>query len=121
MVTDSNVKLSLIDRKTNDLLMVSSHGTKFENSYWMTPVLPRTLLDATDGALNAMEKKLNQIQTDEKAICIRVGVYHELDAIPCSSYRRYKKIRFNRFTTKRQFRKTTNHSFQQFNQQKKED
>ncbi len=58
MVTDSSVKLSLMDKDTKELLAVSTHGTKFGNSYTWTPSLPRTLLDATEGALNSMEKNI---------------------------------------------------------------
>ena len=58
MVTDSKVQLTLLDKETKEVLMVSSHGTKFGNSYWMTPLLPKTLLDATEGAINSMEKNI---------------------------------------------------------------
>lgn len=58
MVTDSKVQLSLVDKETKEVLLVSSHGTKFGNSYWMTPLLPKTLLDATEGAINSMEKNI---------------------------------------------------------------
>jgi hypothetical protein len=58
MVTDSQVQLSLIDNQTREVLLISSHGTKFGNSYMWTPSLPRTLLDATEGALNTMEKNI---------------------------------------------------------------
>lgn len=58
MVTDSRVQLTLLDKEAKEVLMVSSHGTKFGNSYWMTPSLPKTLLDATEGAINSMEKKI---------------------------------------------------------------
>lgn len=58
MVTDSKVQLSLLDKETKEVLLVSSHGTKFGNSYWMTPSLPKTLLDATEGAINSMEKNI---------------------------------------------------------------
>lgn len=56
MVTDSKVQLSLFDKETKEILLTSSHSTKFGNSYWLTPYLPRTLLDATEAALNTMEK-----------------------------------------------------------------
>lgn len=58
MVTDSKVQLSILDKETKEVLLFSSHGTKFGNSYWMTPLLPTTLLDATEGALNTMEKNI---------------------------------------------------------------
>lgn len=58
MVTDSKVQLTLLDKETKEVLMVSSHGTKFGNSYWMTPSLPKTLLDAIEGAIYSMEKKI---------------------------------------------------------------
>ena len=58
MVTDSKVKLSLIDKESKEVLLISSHGTKFGNSYWLTPSLPRTLLDATEGALKTMGKNI---------------------------------------------------------------
>lgn len=58
MVTDSRVQLTLLDKETKEVLMVSSHGTKLGNSYWMTPSLPKTLLDATEGAVNSMEKNI---------------------------------------------------------------
>lgn len=57
MITDSKVQLTLLNKKTKEILMVSSHGTKFGNSYWMTPLLPKTLLDATEGAIKSMNKK----------------------------------------------------------------
>jgi hypothetical protein len=62
MVTDSKVKLSLLDKATKEVLLISSHSTKFGNSYWLTPSLPRTLLDATEGALNAMKKNIKSKQ-----------------------------------------------------------
>jgi hypothetical protein len=58
VVTDAKVQLTLLDKETKEVLLVSSHGTKFGNSYWMTPSLPKTLLDATEGALNTMEKNI---------------------------------------------------------------
>lgn len=62
MVTDAKVQLSLVNRETKEPLIVSSHGTKFGNSYWWTPALPKTLFDATEGALNALEKKFKSVQ-----------------------------------------------------------
>jgi len=61
MVTDASVQLSIIDLKTREVLLTSRHGTKFGNSYGLTPHLPKTLLDATDGALKAMEKTLKKV------------------------------------------------------------
>lgn len=58
MVTDAKVQLSLLDKDTKEVLLTSSHSTKFGNTYWSAPYLPRTLLDATDAALNTMEKKI---------------------------------------------------------------
>jgi len=58
MVTDSKVRLSLMDKETKEVLLVSSHGTKLGNSYWLTPSLPRTLLDATEGAVKSMAKNI---------------------------------------------------------------
>ena len=58
MVTDSKVKLSLLDKRTKEILLTSSHGTKLGNSYWLTPSLPRTLLDATEGAIKTMDKNI---------------------------------------------------------------
>jgi hypothetical protein len=62
MVTDSKVQLTLLDKETKEILLTSSHGTKFGNSYWSTPTLPKTLLDATEGALNTMEKHIRSRQ-----------------------------------------------------------
>jgi len=62
MVTDSKVKLSLLDKESKEILLISSHGTKFGNSYWLTPSLPRTLLDATEGALKTMGKNFKTRQ-----------------------------------------------------------
>ena len=62
VVSDAKVQLSLVDNETKELLIVSSHGTKFGNSYWWTPALPKTLLDATEGSLNALEKNLKSMR-----------------------------------------------------------
>lgn len=62
MVTDSKVKLSLLDKGSKEVILISSHGTKFGNSYWLTPSLPRTLLDATEGALKTMRKNIKTKQ-----------------------------------------------------------
>jgi len=58
MFTDSKVQLTLLDKETKEVVMISSHGTKFGNTYWMNPSLPKTLLDATEGAINSMEKNI---------------------------------------------------------------
>lgn len=56
--TDCKVQLSLVDKKTKEVLLFSRHGTKLGNSYWLVPPLPGPLLDATEGALNALEKSM---------------------------------------------------------------
>jgi hypothetical protein len=61
MVTDARVQLSLIDNRTGQVLLTCSHGTKFGNSYWSTPHLPKTLLDAIEGALRRMEKTMKRL------------------------------------------------------------
>ncbi|MCR6639874.1 MAG: hypothetical protein NVV82_13065 [Sporocytophaga sp.] len=58
MVTDSKVQLTLLDKETKEVLLISRHGTQFGNLYEMTPALPKTLLDATEGAINSMEKNI---------------------------------------------------------------
>jgi hypothetical protein len=58
MDTDSRVELSLVDKVTREVVLVSRHGTKLGNTYRQTPFLPATLLDATEGAVNSMAKKL---------------------------------------------------------------
>jgi len=60
IITDSKVSLSMVDKNTKELLLHSSHGTKFGNSYWMMPSLPGTLLDATKGAVKTMEKNIRK-------------------------------------------------------------
>jgi hypothetical protein len=60
MITDARVELSLVDKTTKEVLLVSRHGTKFGNSYMMTPALPATVLDATEGAVNTMAKKVKR-------------------------------------------------------------
>jgi hypothetical protein len=62
LVTDANVQLSLLDRKTKEVLLISRHGTKFGNSYWLTPAVPATLLDAAEGAVKSMNKYIKSRQ-----------------------------------------------------------
>jgi hypothetical protein len=58
MVSNARVNLSIIDKQNKKVILTSSHGTNLGNSYWWTPALPKTLLDAVEGALNTMNKKL---------------------------------------------------------------
>jgi len=59
MVSDAKVKLSLLDKETKEVFLISKHNTLFGNSYWMIPILPKTLIDATEGALRTFAKNIN--------------------------------------------------------------
>lgn len=56
---DSDVKLYIIS-KDRKLFIKSKHNTDLGNSYWLNPPLPQTLIDATNGAFNSLEKKLKK-------------------------------------------------------------
>ena len=58
MVSDAKVKISLLDKETKELLLISKHGTKFGNSYWRVPALPKTLIDAVNGSVATLEKNI---------------------------------------------------------------
>lgn len=57
---DSKVEITMYDLKTRKPIIYVSHNTNFGNSYWMNPVLPQTLIDATNGAIDKLIKKLDK-------------------------------------------------------------
>ncbi len=61
MYADSKVEISILDMKTNSKIMYVSHNTDLGNSYWINPRLPGTLIDATNGAINKLNSKLNKL------------------------------------------------------------
>lgn len=58
--SDAKVELSLLTKDSKELILMSSHNTSFGNSYWRTPILPKTLLDATDDAITTMTKHIKK-------------------------------------------------------------
>jgi hypothetical protein len=60
--SDSKVEISIYDTKSNTLIMYVSHNTDLGNSYWKNPKLPGTLIDATNGAINKLNVKLNKLK-----------------------------------------------------------
>ncbi len=59
-ISDSKVELYLIDKDSKEVILKSSHNSNFGNSYWRTPLLPRTLLDATDDAIATLANHIRK-------------------------------------------------------------
>lgn len=60
MSADTKVEITMYDLNSRKPIMHISHNTTFGNSYWMNPTLPQTLIDATNGAIDKLIKKMDK-------------------------------------------------------------
>jgi hypothetical protein len=59
---DYKVELKLFETKPSRLIITARHGTHMGNSYWFQPHPAAVLVDATRGAVLALEKRWVKIQ-----------------------------------------------------------